>query len=42
MSDLTTTVDVPNCPRCGAPAVAPGGSLQDPGCNTCGLLPGAS
>jgi len=30
-----TTVDAENCPQCGAPAVRY--TLQDRGCNTCGL-----
>jgi hypothetical protein len=32
---ITTSVDVPNCPRCDSPAVKLG--RQDRGCNTCGL-----
>lgn len=36
MTDLSTTVDVPNCPQCGAVAVKQG--IQDRACNTCGLV----
>jgi hypothetical protein len=35
MSQITTTEDVPTCPKCDAPAVKDG--LQDRHCNACGL-----